>query len=81
MLTSLLSQDKETALDIAFNRQCDSEEVEELTRAFAEHTVITDDNKNALLLICASAGHGSKVRAVLQAGANAAHTDKVRVGA
>ena len=41
----------------------------------AEHSDITDDNKNALLLLCAHLGLASRVRAVLQAGANAAHTD------
>jgi hypothetical protein len=52
--------------------------------AFAElveHTVITDDNKNALLLDCARLGLVSRLRAVLQAGANAAHADEVRVRA
>ena len=42
----------------------------------AEHSDITDDNKNMLLLECARLGLASRVRAVLQAGANAAHTDK-----
>ena len=52
--------------------------------AFAEHlerTDITDDNKNALLLDCARFGLVSRLRAVLQAGANAAHADEVRVRA
>ena len=47
--------------------------------AFAEHFAqvdITDDNKNALLLECARFGLASRVRAVLQAGGKATHTDK-----
>ena len=44
----------------------------------AEHSDITDDNKNGLLLLCARFGLASRVRAVLQAGANAAHTNEVR---
>ena len=47
----------------------------------AEHSDITDDNKDTLLLLCARLGLASRVRAVLQAGANAAHTDQVRVRA
>ena len=49
---------------------------DEVKAAFAEHTVITDDNKNALLLACARCGLLSLLRVVLQAGANAAHTDE-----
>ena len=47
----------------------------------AEYTVITDDNKDTLLLLCARLGLASRVRAMLQAGANAAHIDQVRVRA
>ena len=42
----------------------------------AEHSDITDDNKDALLLLCACLGLASRVRAVLQAGANAAHINQ-----
>ena len=45
----------------------------------AEHSDITDDNKDALLLLCACLGLASRVRAVLQAGANAARADQVCV--
>ena len=69
----LLSQDGKTPLELA--------STDEVKAAFAEHTVITDDNKNALLLDCARLGLASRLRAVLQAGANAAHADKVRVRA
>ena len=68
MLTSLLAQDGKTPLDLV----CDAQ----MGAAFAEHTVITDDNKNALLLACARCGLLSLLRVVLQAGANAAHTDE-----
>ena len=57
---------------------------DEVTAAFvehAEHSDITDDNKDTLLLLCASLGLASRVRAVLQAGANAAHINQVRVRA
>ena len=47
----------------------------------AEHSDITDDNKDALLLLCACLGLASRVRAVLQAGANAGHINQVRVRA
>ena len=40
---------------------------------------ITDENKDALLLRYASNGAAPLVRVVLQAGANAAHINKVRV--
>ena len=39
----------------------------------------TDENKNTLLLGYARDGRAGHVRAVLQAGANAAHTDEVHV--
>ena len=76
MLTFLFSQYGRTALEHASN--------DEVTAAFvehAEHSDITDDNKDALLLLCACLGLASRVRAVLQAGANAAHVDKVRMRA
>ena len=75
-LTSLLSQRGKTPLECTEN--------EEVKTAFAEHFAqvnITDDNKNELLLVCARLGLASRLRAVLQAGANAAHADKVRVRA
>jgi len=71
MLTSLLPQYGETPLERASN--------EEVINAFAEHTIITDDNKNQLLILCARIGLVPRLRALLQAGANAAHT-QVRVG-
>ena len=49
-----------------------------LAKHFA-HIGITEDNKNDLLLVCALLGLASRLRTVLQAGANAAHADKVRV--
>jgi hypothetical protein len=42
---------------------------------YAEHCDITDDNKNYLLLWFARFNLASRVRAVLQAGANAAYTE------
>ena len=76
MLTSLLTQNGKTPLECTEN--------DEVETAFAEHFAqvnITDDNKNELLLVCARLGLASRLRAVLQAGANAAHADKVRVRA
>ena len=70
MLTSLLSQFGQMPLDSASD---------EVKAVFAEHTVITNDNKNVLLLLCARSGMVPLLRAVLQAGANVAHTDEVRV--
>ena len=58
-----------------------TDEVKAVFAELVEHAVITDDNKNALLLDCARLGLVSRLRAVLQAGANAAHADEVRVGA
>ena len=69
----LLSQYGDTPLKLA--------STDEVKAVFVEHTVITDDNKNALLLDCARFGLVSRLRAVLQAGANAAHADEVRVRA
>ena len=69
----LLAQDGIPPLDFA---------IDEVKAAFAEHFAqvdITDENKNALLLVCARLGLASRVPAVLQAGANAAHVDEVRV--
>ena len=71
MLTSLLPQYGKTPLDHAKN--------EEMLKVFVEHTTITDDNKNELLLACARFGLAPRLRALLQAGANAAYTNKVRV--
>ena len=73
MLTFLFSQDGKTAIELADNA--------EVTAAFAEHCDITDDNKDTLLLACARSGAASLLRAVLQAGANAAHINQVRVRA
>ena len=72
----LLSQDGQTPFELA-----STDEVKAAFVEHAEHAVITDDNKNALLLDCARLGLVSRLRAVLQAGANAAHADKVRVRA
>ena len=76
MLTFLFSQDGRTALELASNDEVKAAFVEH-----AEHSDITDDNKDTLLLLCARLGLASRVRAVLQAGANAAHTNQVRVRA
>ena len=77
-LTPLLAQDGQTPLQLAGN--------EEVKAAFADHLEyldfgIMDDDKNMLLLECARRGLASRVRAALQAGAEAAYTDKVRVHA
>ena len=71
--TPLLTQCDQTPFVLA--------STDEVKAVFVEHTVITDDNKNALLLDCARLGLVSRLRAVLQAGANAAHADEVRVRA
>ena len=76
MLTFLFSQDGKTAVEHAGNDKVKAAFVEH-----AEHSDITDDNKDTLLLLCARLGLASRVRAVLQAGANAAHTNQVRVRA
>ena len=76
VLTSRLSQHGNRPVEVAGN--------DAVKAAFAEHAErgdITDDNKNTLLLECARRGLASRVRAVLQAGADVAHTDQVRVGA
>ena len=70
----LLAQFGYTPMELASN--------DDMKEKFAEHFAqvdITDENKNALLLVSARLGLASRVRAVLQAGADAAHTDKVRV--
>ena len=67
-------QDGNTALELtkdAATLQC-------LVAAGAKMPDITDENKNALLLRYARNGAVPLLRAVLQAGANAAHT-QVRV--
>ena len=76
MLTSLLPQDGITPLHLA-----STDEVKAAFVEHREHAVITDDNKNALLLDCARFGLVSRLHAVLEAGANAAHADEVRVRA
>ena len=79
---SLQDTKGKTPLDIANERETQMRSYQSATymdkvrTTFVEMTVITDDNKNALLLDCASRGLESKLRAVLQAGANAAHTDE-----
>ena len=77
MLTFLFSQDG----FMAFQRAGIDDEVKAAFVEHAEHSDITDDNKDTLLLLCARLGLASRVRAVLQAGANAAHTNQVRVRA
>ena len=76
MLTFLFSQDGKTAVEHAGNDKVKAAFVEH-----AEHSDITDDNKDTLLLLCARLGLASRVRAVLQAGANAGHINQVRVRA
>ena len=72
--TPLLSQYGKTPLELAR-----TDEVKAAFVEHAEHAVITDDNKNELLLRYARNGVSPLLRAVLQAGANAAHADEVRV--
>ena len=76
MLTFLFSQYGKTAL-----RDAGNDEVKAAFVEHAEHSDITDDNKDTLLLLCACLGLASRVRAVLQAGANAGHINQVRVRA
>ena len=76
LTTPLLTQSGKMALDLAKN-----DEVKAAFAEHAEHAAITDDNKNALLLLCARFGLASRLRAVLQAGANAGHINQVRVRA
>ena len=73
---TLTDKEGKTAVEHAGNDKVKAAFVEH-----AEHSDITDDNKDALLLLCACLGLASRVRAVLQAGANAAHTNQVRVRA
>ena len=70
-------QDGNTALELSK----DATTFECLVAAGAKMPDITDDNKNELLLRYARNGVSPLLRAVLQAGANAAHADKVRVRA
>jgi len=70
-------QDGNTALELTK----DADTFECLVAAGAKMPDITDTNKNELLLKYAYKGAALLLRAVLQAGANAAHTDKVRVRA
>ena len=74
MLTSLLSQNDKTPPELS-----DKEEVKTVFAEHFEKVDITNENQNWLLLICARLGLVSRVRALLQAGAKAAHTDEVRV--
>ena len=71
LTTPLLTQRGKMALDLAEN-----DEVKAAFAEHAEHAAITDDNKNALLRLCARFGLASRLRAVLQAGADVAHADK-----
>ena len=74
MLMPLLAQNGRMPLDYASN--------DAVREVLAEHFAqvdITDENKDALLLGCASLGLASSVCAALEAGANAAHIDEVRV--
>ena len=72
-----LMQDGNTALELT----TDAATFECLVAAGAKMPDITDENKNELLLRYARTGATPLLRAVLQAGANAAHTDEVRVRA
>ena len=75
--TPLLTQRGYTPLELA-----STDEVKAAFVEHREHGVITDDNKNMLLLLCARLGLASRLSELLQAGANAAHTDdKVRMRA
>ena len=78
MLTFLFSQAGRSALDISL---ASNDKVKAAFAEHAEHSDITDDNKDTLLLLCACLGLVSRVRAVLQAGANAGHINQVRVRA
>ena len=73
---TLTDKEGKTAVEHAGNDKVKAAFVEH-----AEHSDITDDNKDALLLLCACLGLASRVRAVLQAGANAGHINRVRVRA
>ena len=73
---TLTDKEGKTAVEHAGNDKVKAAFVEH-----AEHSDITDDNKDALLLLCACLGLASRVRAVLQAGANAGHINQVRVRA
>ena len=68
-------QNGNTALELAKNAAT----FEFLREAGAKMPDITDENKNVLLLRYARNGAAHLLRAVLQAGANADHTDEVRV--
>jgi hypothetical protein len=68
-------QNGNTALELAKNAAT----FECLREAGAKMPDITDENKNVLLLRYARNGAAHLLRAVLQAGANADHTDEVRV--
>jgi len=74
---TLTDENGKTPLELAGNNS-DGQRINEreVKAAFAEHTIITDDNKNMLLVDCARFGLACRLRAVLLAGANAAHTDK-----
>ena len=78
-----LMQEGNTALELTK----DAATFECLVAAGAKMPDITDENKNELLLRYAYRSRSARtgdtplLRAVLQAGANAAHTDEVRVRA
>ena len=69
----LTDKEGKTAVEHAGNDKVKAAFVEH-----AEHSDITDDNKDALLLLCACLGLASRVRAVLQAGANAGHINQIQ---
>ena len=68
-------QDGSTAMDLARNIAT----FECLRAAGGKMPEFTDENKNTLLLGYARNGRAGHVRTVLEAGANAAHTDEVHV--
>ena len=53
-----------------------SEDVKAAFVEHCEHFEITDQNKNALMMLCARLGIASRLPAVLQAGADPAYTDE-----
>ena len=65
---------KQSALDVASENGL-AGTVECLVAAGAKMPDITDENKNELLLRCAHLGAASRLPALLQAGADPAHTD------
>ena len=67
---TLKDQNNQTPVDLA--------QTEDVKAAFVEHYAqveITDQNKNALMMLCARLGIASRLPAVLQAGADPAYTE------